>query len=63
MAKIDSRIIELPSDNGAVYVVKDGHFATASYVESTNIGHEEWTFILEDDTEIQKEVVTWTSAD
>ena len=63
MAKIDSRLIELPSDSGTVYVVKDGSYTPASYVENDNVTHETWTMTLEDDTVITKEVVTWTSQD
>jgi len=37
MAKIDARFIELPSDDGAVYVVKDGDFVSVTIVDGGEI--------------------------
>ncbi len=34
MAKIDTRMIDLPSTNGSVYAVQNGLFTAISYVDS-----------------------------
>ena len=61
MGKLDSRFIALPSTNGAIFVIKDGEYILANYIDSANVSHETWTMTLEDDSVITKEVVTWTS--
>ena len=58
---IDTRLIELPSASGAVYVVKDGAFIPTNYIDGANISHETWTMTLEDHSIITKDVATWTS--
>ncbi len=37
MAKIDTRFIDLPSDNGDVYVVKDGEFVSVTIIDGGEI--------------------------
>ncbi len=37
MAKIDTRFIDLPSEDGAVYVIKDGEFVPVTIVDCGEI--------------------------
>ena len=37
MAKIDTRCIELPSEDGAVYVVKDGEFVSITILDGGEV--------------------------
>lgn len=47
--------------DGTTWERLDFHLAVESKLDKSAVTHETWTFTLDDDTEVTKEVVMWTS--
>ena len=51
---------KLPNDDSK-YVVQNGDYVKADYVENKDVEYETWTITLENDSVITRKVVLWTS--
>ncbi len=57
----DVAVADMYRYDGTSWERLDFHLAVASKLDANAVTHETWTFTLEDDTTVTKEVVLWTS--
>lgn len=56
-------VVDMYRYDGITWERLDFHLAVESKLDKSAIGHETWTFTLDDDTTVTKEVVLWNSQD